>query len=78
MENPAVRQESRYEPASVIPLKNKHSLLDWLSSENRLIPRETEEDRGVPKEEEDVNELIGEDDGGYEDDSDDMEENEGL
>lgn len=76
MENPAVRQESRYEPASVIPLKNKHSLLDWLSSENRLIPREIEEDRGVSKEEEDVTELIGEDDSNYEEESNDMENQE--
>ena len=76
MENPALRQESRYEPASVIPLKNKHSLIDWLSSENRLIPREVEEETEVLKEEDDMAGLMEDvEDNDYEDDE---QESEGI
>lgn len=75
MDNPAVRQESRYEPASVIPLKNKHSLLDWLSSENRLIPREIEEETQILKEEEDMAGLMEDvEDNDYEDDEQNTED----
>lgn len=41
--NPALTQESRYEPAKVIPLKRDGSLIDWLESNGRLIYRETQE-----------------------------------
>lgn len=68
MDNPALRQESRYEPASVIPLKNKYSLLDWLSSQNRLISRETQEEITLEenKDDVDVSELMDGDDSDYE------------
>lgn len=48
--NPALRQEPRYEPAAVIPLKQEDSMLTWLQSENRLILRETQE-ASLPDEE---------------------------
>ncbi|NER08590.1 MAG: DUF3134 domain-containing protein [Okeania sp. SIO3C4] len=41
--NPALSQESRYEPAAVIPLKRGGSLLTWLESNGRLLPREVVE-----------------------------------
>jgi hypothetical protein len=40
MYNPSLSQESRYEPASVIPVKKDSSLIDWLAATGRLIPRE--------------------------------------
>ena len=40
VKNPALSQEPRYEPAIVMPLKQKASLLDWLRANNRLIARE--------------------------------------
>ena len=53
MSNPALRQEPRYEPAVVIAIKQEHSLLEWLESNNRLIPREALEAE-VDSENEDV------------------------
>ncbi|NJL02015.1 MAG: DUF3134 family protein [Spirulinaceae cyanobacterium RM2_2_10] len=41
--NPALSQESRYEPAAVIPLKRGGSLLSWLETNGRLLPREVVE-----------------------------------
>jgi hypothetical protein len=41
--NPALTQESRYEPAQVIPLKRDGSLIDWLEGNGRLIYRESQE-----------------------------------
>jgi hypothetical protein len=52
MKNPALHQETRYEPASVIPLKQDSSLLDWLESNGRLIPREDQEPEDTEEEEE--------------------------
>ncbi|MCW6035925.1 DUF3134 domain-containing protein [Spirulina subsalsa FACHB-351] len=73
MQNPALRQEPRYEPASVIPLKRDGSLLDWLEKEGRLLPREPLED--VFEEEdsdEEIAELMDVDDRDFDDDDDDL------
>ncbi len=43
VKNPALSQEPRYEPAIVMPIKQKTSLLDWLRANNRLIAREDSE-----------------------------------
>ncbi|MGF1485499.1 MAG: DUF3134 domain-containing protein [Prochloraceae cyanobacterium] len=61
MENPALRQEPRYEPAVVIPIKQEHSLLEWLESKNRLIAREVIEKEELNNEEE-VSDLLMSDD----------------
>ena len=74
MDNPALRQEPRYEPASVIPLKNKYSLLDWLSSQNRLISRETQEEAAADDGKDDMSELMDAEDSDYEED-DDLDDN---
>lgn len=60
--NPSLRQEPRYEPASVIPLKQDGSLLDWLEANNRLMPREVEsENEKYLEEDEEIAQLMGED-----------------
>ena len=61
--NPALMQEARFEPAIVIPLKQTASLLDWLESNNRLIPREPdpELDKSTSSQD-DVEELLDNDD----------------
>lgn len=69
MYNPSVRQELRYEPAAVIPVKHDSSLLDWLEATNRLIPREQEESKTPLEEDEEISELMDVDDG-YDDDDD--------
>ena len=65
--NPALSQEPRYEPAIVIPLKQESSLLDWLKSNNRLIPREATEQEALDAAQDDVSELLNDD---YEEDDD--------
>lgn len=70
MENPALRQEPRSEPAAVIPIKQRSSLIDWLEANNRIIPREELEEEAkadVMAENEDF-ELLDPDDRSYSDD----------
>lgn len=35
--NPAFNEESRYEPAQIIPLRESESILDWLKHTDRLF-----------------------------------------
>ncbi|MGK7937816.1 MAG: DUF3134 domain-containing protein [Xenococcaceae cyanobacterium] len=70
MKNPALNQEIRYEPASVIPLKQESSLLDWLKVNNRLIPRESKEKDSLDNAEDpEIDELMGNEED-FEEDSD--------
>lgn len=74
MKNPALRQESRYEPATVIPLKQETSLVDWLQANNRLISREVIEDHSsLLTDDEEISELMDVDDDPYLDEDDDFE-----
>ncbi|MEA5508592.1 DUF3134 domain-containing protein [Crocosphaera sp. UHCC 0190] len=68
--NPSVRQEPRYEPAAVIPVKQDSSILNWLEATNRLIPREQEESTSSVEEDAEISDLIDVDDS-YDDDDDD-------
>ena len=68
--NPALSQEPRYEPAIVIPLKQENSLLDWLKANDRLIPREQTEQENLDAAQDDVSELLSDD---FEEDDDDFE-----
>ncbi|MEG3437993.1 DUF3134 domain-containing protein [Pannus brasiliensis CCIBt3594] len=72
MLNPSVRQESRYEPAAVIPLKKDASILEWLQKNNRIIARDKVEEPDLLLEEDvELSELMDVDDMGYDDDDDD-------
>jgi hypothetical protein len=72
MLNPSVRQEPRYEPAAVIPLKKDASILEWLLKNNRIIPRDKVEEPDLVLEEDvELSELMDVDDMGYDDDDDD-------
>ena len=73
MENPALIQEPRYEPAVVIPLKQEASLLDWLKANNRLIARETIEEVDTIKAEDDLEALMDSDDDDFVDDDENDE-----
>ena len=71
MYNPSLVQESRYEPAAVIPLKQDTSLLEWLAATDRLIFREAEQTSVVETEDAEISDLIdGDDDPLYEEDED--------
>ncbi|HAA31630.1 MAG TPA: hypothetical protein DCE56_32925 [Cyanobacteria bacterium UBA8553] len=69
MNNPSLREEPREQLADVIPIKQETSLLDWLETNNRLLARDSDEQNFLDDEEE-ITELMGVDDGGYDDDDD--------
>ena len=69
MNNPALRQESRYEPAAVIPVKQESSILNWLKETGRLIPREQIETEGSLLDDEEISELMDVEDSDYDDDT---------
>ena len=70
MLNSPLREEPRNQRAAVIPLKQESSLLDWLHSSNRLIAREVQ-DPDFSSGEDDVEALMGVEDGGIDYDIDD-------
>ncbi|MBD1939420.1 DUF3134 domain-containing protein [Microcoleus sp. FACHB-68] len=74
MYNPSLRQESRHEPADVIPLNQETSLLDWLENTGRLIARDSHELAGYLDEEEEISELMAVDEGTFDLDDDDDDE----
>ena len=76
MKNPALRQEPRYEPAPVIPLKQDGSLLDWLEAQGRIIFREEKIHEVPGQEDEEISELIEGEEIEYDRDYDDHEEDE--
>jgi hypothetical protein len=71
MYNPSLRQSPRHEPAEVIPLKQETSLLDWLEASGRLLARDVQEPDYLLHEEPEISDLMGADDGPYDDDVDD-------
>lgn len=75
MYNPSLKQEPRYEPAAVIPVKTDSSLIDWLTETGRLIPRDKQEKENTSGEDVDLTDFIDNDDSVYNDDdnNDDVE-----
>jgi len=67
--NPALRSYPRSQHAPVIPLQQDASILEWLRRSGRIMERPTESDL-PPKEDEEINALMGNDDD-YDDDDDD-------
>jgi len=43
MKNPALRSELRYEPATVVPLRENISIVEWLEERGRFRTAPTEE-----------------------------------
>jgi hypothetical protein len=76
VDNRALMQEARYEPAAVIPLKRDSSLLDWLERQGRLLPRDKQEETLSVSdvEEDDISGLIEDEDRDYDDIEDDFVE----
>jgi Protein of unknown function (DUF3134) len=70
MYNPSLREEPRNKPASIVSTRQQVSILDWLASTGRLIPRETDPFEYEHNTEE-LQELMVGDDNSYEDDDDD-------
>ncbi|NEP34399.1 DUF3134 domain-containing protein [Moorena sp. SIO3B2] len=72
MYNPALREIHRDQLAEVIPLKQETSLLDWLESNNRLIPRENLEEENPLGDDVEISELMGVEDSNYEDEEENL------
>ncbi|MBE9054703.1 MULTISPECIES: DUF3134 domain-containing protein [Sphaerospermopsis] len=73
MLNSPLNEQPRNQRATVIPLKQKSSMLDWLQSSGRLIARDFNESTFSEPEEEISDFLAGEDGIGdldYDDDAD--------
>lgn len=58
MYNPSLRREPRYEPASVIPLKQDNSILEWLRSSGRLTARDEKEEPDSSSSEDDLDGIM--------------------
>ena len=71
MYNPSLREEPRNKPASIVSTRQQISILDWLDSTGRLIPRETDVSFEYEDNTEELQELMVGDDGSYDDDDDD-------
>ncbi len=56
--NPALSEESRYEPAQIIPLTGSESLLNWLKRTGRIKYQESDQsyENDVPEE---IENIIG-------------------
>lgn len=70
MNNPALHEIPRNQPAAVIPLQRDASILDWLEGTGRLLAREVG-DFDYRDEEEEINALMAGDDASFEVDDDD-------
>ena len=68
--NPSVQQIPRQKHAAVIPERGDSSILRWLESTGRLIPREATETIPDEADSEEISDLMGSDDASF-DDSDD-------
>lgn len=68
--NPALREQPRNQPAAVIPPRSDSSILDWLESSGRLLARDSSEFDYL-EEEEEISELMGSDDSSFDIDDDD-------
>jgi hypothetical protein len=74
MLNSPLREQPRNQRASVIPVKQESSILNWLQSSGRLIARDVHEPDFSEDEEEVISDFLGGDDGigdlDYDDDDD--------
>jgi hypothetical protein len=70
MKNPALRQQPREQPATVIPVQRDASILDWLENTGRMLARDSGE-VDYPDDEEEISELMGSDDNSFDLDDDD-------
>lgn len=70
MKNPALREQPREQPATVIPLQRDASILDWLEGSGRLLARDTSE-FDYRDDEAEINELMAAEDSSFDIDDDD-------
>ncbi len=61
MKNPALRSELRYEPATVVPLRENISIVEWLEERGRFRAAPTEETSSSASKEEVYDDLMTDD-----------------
>ena len=61
MKNPALRSELRYEPATVVPLRENISIVEWLEERGRFRAAPTEETSKSASKEEIYDDLMVDD-----------------
>jgi Protein of unknown function (DUF3134) len=73
MYNPSLHEEPLHQSAPVIPLKHESSILDWLEATGRLLAREDAalEAGYLDEADEEISDLMGVDEVGYDDIDDD-------
>ena len=65
--NPSLLLIPRHEPADVITAQRDSSLVDWLESSGKMLPRDPVESEKYTEEEEEISALIAVDDNSYDD-----------
>jgi hypothetical protein len=78
--NPALKQQPRYEPAPVIAVQRDTSILEWLEAQGRLIDRDERDPAVSALDQPNLEEELFEDDNSYQedDDSDDVDDAEEI
>ncbi|WP_416667410.1 DUF3134 domain-containing protein [Egbenema bharatensis] len=71
MRNPALHQQPRKQHASVIPMQQDASILDWLEGTGRLLSREVSELELSTDDDQEITELMSGDDNSFDIDDDD-------
>ncbi len=70
MYNPALREQRRDQPATVIPPQKDASILDWLERTGRLLARDSQ-DFDYRDDEAEITALMAAEDPAYEEEDDD-------
>ncbi len=69
--NPSLREEPRKQRATVIPLNQETSILDWLEASGRLLARDNGDFDYLEENDEEISDLMGSDDASFDLDEDD-------
>ena len=68
--NPALKQQPRYEPAPVIAVQRNTSILEWLEAQGRLIERDDRDPAISTLDQPNLDDELFEEDRGYQEEED--------
>ncbi|MDX1976095.1 MAG: DUF3134 domain-containing protein [Pseudanabaenaceae cyanobacterium bins.68] len=74
IENPSLKEQPRNKPAPIVTSAQQVSILDWLESTGRLVPRDGSSSFDYREDVEELQELMVGDDGSYLEEEDDDDE----
>ena len=75
--NPSVQQIPRKQHAAIIPERGDSSILRWLESMGRLIPRDVQEQVPDEADSEEISDLMGGEDSSFDDTDDSDDDDDG-